>query len=328
MNQPVLVTGAAGFIGSHLTQRLLQSGYPVIGIDNLDDYYPVEIKRNNLKSFQDESNFQLVEGDIRSEPLLNTLFSKYNFQYVIHLAARAGVRPSVDQPLLYQDVNIMGTLNLLQSCRRTQIEKFIFASSSSVYGVQKNCPFQEVEKIDHPASPYAASKISAELFCRAYNHLYQLPVVILRLFTVYGPRQRPEMAIHRFAKQIMNDDIVTVFGDGSANRDYTYIDDIVEGFMSAIHYRDNTFEIFNLGSGRSVSLSYLLELIEKALGKKANIKYMDAVPGDVPLTIADISKAKFRLDYIPKINIEEGIANFIQWYKLNEGLKYESVNCH
>ncbi len=282
MNQPVLVTGAAGFIGSHLVQKLIHSGYTVVGLDNFDDYYPITIKRSNTRVLAKEENFQLIEGDIRDSSLLSNIFSKNDFQSVMHLAARAGVRPSIEHPLLYQDVNVTGTLNLLQACRNANVGKFIFASSSSVYGINSASPFSEDANVNRPVSPYAASKASAELFCRTYNHLYNLPIVILRLFTVYGPRQRPEMAIHRFVKQIENDEEINIFGDGTSNRDYTYVEDIVDGFMAALHYQGPSFQIFNLGRGQTVNLSYLVKIIEKALNKKAKIKYAEPAPGDVP----------------------------------------------
>jgi UDP-glucuronate 4-epimerase len=225
------------------------------------------------------------------------------------------VRPSVQTPLLYQDVNVRGTLNLLEACRKTGIGKFIFASSSSVYGINGISPFGEDDIVNHPVSPYAASKTSGELFCYTYNHLYKLPVVILRLFTVYGPRQRPEMAIHRFTRQIDNNEVVSIFGDGAATRDYTYIEDIIDGFISALNYYGEPFQIFNLGGGRTISLKSLITVIEKSLNKKAVIEHFDPVAGDVPATIADISKAKSLLNFEPKIDIEEGILRFVRWFR-------------
>jgi len=314
MSQPVLITGVAGFIGSHLAQRLLSSGYSVIGMDNFDNYYPVSIKRDNIRLLEKEPDFQLIEGDIRDISILRSLFTEQSINSVIHLAARAGVRPSVEFPLLYQDINVRGTLNLLQECCRIGVNKFIFASSSSVYGINGHAPFNEKANVNHPVSPYAASKASAELFCRTYNHLYGLPVIALRLFTVYGPRQRPEMAIYRFTRQIDKGEEVNIFGDGTSDRDYTYIEDIVDGFMAALGYQGESFQIFNLGRGRTTNLKYLLTLLEKALHKKARIKFADPVPGDVPLTIADITKANILLGYNPQVNIEEGINRFVRWY--------------
>jgi UDP-glucuronate 4-epimerase len=318
MMQPVLITGVAGFIGSHLAQRLIDSGYSVVGLDNFDDYYPVALKKRNLKRLEQEKKFQIIEGDIRDIRLLNQIFNQYRFSSVLHLAARAGVRPSVEHPLLYQDVNVMGTLNLLQACRDQGINKFIFASSSSVYGISNTSPFHEDASINYPASPYAASKAAAELFCRTYNHLYKVPMVVLRLFTVYGPRQRPEMAIHHFVRQISTRQTVKVFGDGSTNRDYTCIEDIVDGFIAAMNYKEESFQIFNLGSGRTVELRYLISVIEKELNQKAQIQFTDPVPGDVPITFADISRARSLLGYQPKISIEEGIGRFIRWYQDNK----------
>jgi UDP-glucuronate 4-epimerase len=318
MNSPILVTGAAGFIGSHLAQKLVHSGCEVVALDSFDDYYPVSIKRNNIQSLLKEENFHLIEGDIRDSFLLKDIFSRNNFRAVVHLAARAGVRPSIENPLLYQDVNIMGTLNLLQECRNASVEKFIFASSSSVYGANCPSPFDEDANVNYPVSPYAASKASTELFCRTYNHLYKLPVIILRLFTVYGPRQRPEMAIHHFVKQIEDNEEIVIFGDGSSNRDYTYVDDIVDGFAAALEYHGPSFQIFNLGRGQTVKLDYLVKIIEKALNKKSRIKYAEPAPGDMLITIADISKARSLLGFDPKVSIEEGISRFVRWHLNNK----------
>jgi UDP-glucuronate 4-epimerase len=314
MKQPILVTGAAGFIGSHLAQKLAQAGYRVVGLDNFDDYYSIDIKKENARIIGQEENFEMIKGDIRDASLLHNLFRIYDFQAVMHLAARAGVRPSVENPLVYQEINIMGTLNLLQACRNSNTAKFMFASSSSVYGMNCASPFKEDANVNGPVSPYAASKASAELFCHTYNHLYKLPMVVLRLFTVYGPRQRPEMAIHRFVGQIDKGEEISVFGDGTANRDYTYVEDIVDGFMGALSYPGNDYQIFNLGSNRTINLSYLIQVIEKALNKPARIKYSDRVPGDVPITMADISKAKSLIGYEPRTSIEEGIKRFVRWY--------------
>jgi UDP-glucuronate 4-epimerase len=318
MTRSVLVTGAAGFIGSHLAERLVDSGYTVIGLDNFDDYYPAAIKRTNISHLKGDSRFQLINGDIRDTALLSNIFSRQRISCVFHLAARAGVRPSLEQPLLYQDINIMGTINLLQSCRNQSVENFIFASSSSVYGINKQSPFSEESSINHPISPYAASKASAELFCNTYHHLYRFPVTILRLFTVYGPRQRPEMAIHQFVRQIDSGGEVDVFGDGSSQRDYTYIDDVVDGFAAAMQYQGNSCQIFNLGGGKVVNLACLLEVIQKALNKKAHLKYTAEMPGDVPITMADISKAKNLLGYIPRVDIVEGVRRFVEWYQVNK----------
>jgi UDP-glucuronate 4-epimerase len=317
MKEVALVTGVAGFIGSHLAERLVQSGYQVIGLDNLDDYYSRNIKRDNIQALQTVENFRFEEGDIRDTTLLSRIFSEYGISLVAHLAARAGVRPSLEQPLLYQDVNIGGTVNLLDTSRAYGTRQFIFASSSSVYGVNGKAPFSEEANTDSPVSPYAASKAAAELFCRTYSHLYGLRVIALRLFTVYGPRQRPEMAIHRFVRMVDSGEEVTLFGDGTTSRDYTYIDDIIDGFEATLTLRGEAFQVFNLGDGRDISLGYLLELIEETLGKKAKIRYCPPPPGEVSITLADISKAQSILNYKPKVSIEEGIPLFVRWYLEN-----------
>ncbi len=317
MKEVALVTGVAGFIGSHLAERLVQSGYQVIGLDNLDDYYSRNIKRDNIQALQTVENFHFEEGDIRDTTLLARIFSEYGISLVAHLAARAGVRPSLEQPLLYQDVNVGGTINLLEISRTCGVRQFVFASSSSVYGVNGKAPFSEEAKTDYPVSPYAASKAAAELFCRTYNHLYYLPVIALRLFTVYGPRQRPEMAIHRFVRMVDKGEEVTLFGDGTTSRDYTYISDIIDGFEAALTIRGETFQVLNLGDGRNISLNYLLELIEETLGKKARIRYCTPPPGEVSITLADISKTHSILSYKPKVSIENGIPLFVRWYLEN-----------
>lgn len=314
MGKTVLVTGAAGFIGSHLVERLLTQGYRVVGLDNFDDFYSPAIKCNNIRTLAQKDGFQLVEGDIRDAPFLDRVFSENDIGVVAHLAARAGVRPSLEAPLLYQDVNIRGTINLLEASRTFGVERFVFASSSSVYGLGAEAPFSESGSLGYPISPYAASKAAGELFCRTYSHLYRLPVVVLRLFTVYGPRQRPEMAIHRFVRMVDEGQEVSLFGDGGAERDYTYIDDIVAGFEAALDRREGTFDIFNLGGGKAVDLNYLLSLIEGALGKKARIRKLSPQPGDVPLTLADIRRAQAALGYRPRVRIEEGIGLFVRWY--------------
>jgi UDP-glucuronate 4-epimerase len=313
MSEVVLVTGAAGFIGSHLAERLLHLGYRVVGLDNFDDVYPPTTKWNNIRALKAKDGFRLQEGDIRDAPLLTRIFSENEISVVMHLAARAGVRPSLEHPLLYQDVNVKGTINLLEASRTFGVKQFVFASSSSVYGLNGKAPFSEESEVSYPISPYAASKAAAELFCRTYNHLYSLPTVVLRLFTVYGPRQRPEMAIHRFVTTVDHGNEITFFGNGTA-RDYTYIDDIIAGFEAVLDHREEAFQIFNLGDGRTVSLSYLLKLIEDALGKKARIRNLTLPPGEVPITLADISKAQTILGYQPKVSIEEGIPLFTRWY--------------
>jgi len=319
MTEVVLVTGAAGFIGSHLSERLVRLGYRVVGLDNFDDCYPATIKWANIRALQGEDGFRMEQGDIRDRTLVSRIFAENGVSLVVHLAARAGVRPSLEQPLLYQDVNIGGTVNLLEVSRQFGARKFVFASSSSVYGLNGKAPFTEESAVNYPISPYAASKAAGELFCRSYSHLYNLPIVVLRLFTVYGPRQRPEMAIHRFVRMIDRGEEITLFGDGTTSRDYTYVDDVIDGFQAALGYRGEAFAIFNLGSGRSVGLNHLVALIEQALNKKARIRYQEAAPGDVSLTLADISKAKAALGYQPKVAIEEGVPLFVEWYLGNKG---------
>jgi UDP-glucuronate 4-epimerase len=316
MKEVALVTGAAGFIGSHLAEQLVHSGYRVIGLDSFDDYYDTSIKWDNIRALQSEEDFQLEQGDMRDTTLVARLFSEHNISVVAHLAARAGVRPSLEQPLLYQDVNIGGTINLLEASRTSGVKKFIFASSSSVYGSDHKVPFSEDAHVDAPVAPYATSKIAAELYCRTYNHLYNLPVVVLRFFTVYGPRQRPEMAIHRFVRMVDNGEEITLFGEDT-RRDYTYIDDIISGIEAGIAYKGESFQIFNLGGGRNISLGYLMELIEETLEKKARIKHCPLPAGELAITMADISKAGSLLSYQPKTSIEEGIPLFVQWYSEN-----------
>ena len=316
MNGTVLVTGAAGFIGSHLVERLLHLGYSVVGLDNLDDYYSPDIKRSNIRRLEGSGDFRSIEGDVRDSSLLPRLLSDNSIEVVVHMAARAGVRPSLDQPLLYEDVNVGGTVNLLEASRAAGVRRVVFASSSSVYGLNGKAPFREAAECD-PISPYAASKVAGEVFCRTYSHLYDLPIVALRLFTVYGPHQRPEMAIHRFVKLVDQGEEVILFGDGMAKRDYTYIDDIVDGFEAAIANGEAAFQVFNLGRGNAVDLRYLLGLIEKALNKRASVRCLAFQPGDVPLTLADISRARTILHYEPKVSIEDGIPRFVRWYLEN-----------
>ena len=310
----VLITGGAGFIGSHLVDRLLNMGKKVICIDNFDPFYDREIKKKNIEHNLENRNFVLVKEDIRNKKKLEEIFETYDIDKIVHLAARAGVRPSIRDPLLYEDVNIRGTLNLLELCKEYQVKNFIFGSSSSVYGINSKVPFSEDDPIKFPISPYAASKRSCELFCFTYFHLYDIPVTCLRFFTVYGPRQRPEMAIHKFTRLIDRGVTIEMYGDGTSKRDYTYIDDIINGIISALNKKFD-FEIINLGNSETVELRYLISLIEKNLRKKAKIKQLSEQLGDVPITYADITKAKKLLNYEPKIKIEEGIEKFVRWYK-------------
>lgn len=317
MTKRVLVTGGAGFIGSHLCQRLLQEGYEVVCLDNLDAYYDPAIKRKNLgmiRASKGAKGFQLVEGDIRDKGLLDDLFRRSSFDLIIHLAARAGVRPSIEQPLLYEGVNVAGTLNLLEACREFGVRDFIFGSSSSVYGKNRKVPFAEEDRLEAMISPYAVTKRIGELFCYTYHHLYGLNISCLRFFTVYGPRQRPEMAIHKFTRLIQNGEKIPLFGDGTSRRDYTYIDDIIGGIMGAVQNLKG-YDIFNLGESQTVPLRELISLIEQALGKKAVVEELPDQPGDVPITYADITKSRRLLGYDPKVGIAEGAARFVQWFR-------------
>jgi UDP-glucuronate 4-epimerase len=319
MNAKVLVTGAAGFIGSNLSERLVQLNYQVIGLDNFDDFYSPAIKWNNISSLANAGNFRLEQGDVRDTATLERIFKTNDIDIVVHLAARAGVRPSIEKPLLYLDVNIGGTINLLEASRNYRVKKFIFASSSSVYGTNNEIPFKEDSIINNPTSPYASSKAAAELFCRTYSHLYHIPIVVLRLFTVYGPRQRPEMAIHQFVRKIDSGEEISVFGDGTSKRDYTYINDIINGMVRSLQFCNaHEFKVFNLGDSYPVTLEYLVRLIEKAMGKKAKIRNLPMQAGDVPITAAEISEAKKCMGYQPEVPIEKGIPLFIEWYLKNK----------
>ncbi len=309
-----LVTGGAGFIGSHLCEALLDKGIEVICLDNFDDYYNPEFKKNNIKSCIKNKNFTLCNADITEISQLNPIFQKSKIDRIVHLAARAGVRPSIANPFVYEKVNVNGTLNLLELAGKFKIKNFVFSSSSSVYGNSSKAPFSENEKTDSPISPYAATKKSAELLCYTYSELHSLPVTCLRLFTVYGPRNRPDMAAYMFMDQIHNGKEINVFGNGKNKRDYTYVGDIVQGIMLALE-KEYKFEIINLGNSNPVELNILISLIEKSLGKKAKMNRMDAQPGEVDITYSDITKAKKLLGWKPKVNIEEGINKLAEWYK-------------
>jgi UDP-glucuronate 4-epimerase len=299
----VLVTGGAGFIGSHVTEALLNRGDDVTVLDDFNDFYDPALKRRNVAGVP-----KVVEADIRGK------LPAEKFDAIIHLAARAGVRPSLAQPRLYTDVNIAGTQNLLEFARETGVKKFVFASSSSVYGVNQKVPFCEDDPIFKPISPYAATKLAGEALCHVYHHLYGIDMVCLRLFTVYGPRQRPDLAIRKFTAAILAGQPIEVFGDGSTRRDYTHIDDIVQGVLAALD-RPFGFEIINLGESRTVELRELIALIEKATGQTATLRRQPLQPGDVPVTFADITKARRLLDYHPRVPIEDGIARFVDWYE-------------
>lgn len=311
----ILVTGAAGFIGSHVVERLLERGHGVIGLDNLDDFYDPAIKRRNLARALDASAFELVEGDIRDARVLDSLPDDVSL--IIHLAARAGVRPSIEQPLLYQDVNVRGTQELLEYARRAEVRRFIFGSSSSVYGNAERVPFSEDDPVDRPISPYAATKRAGELICHTYHHLFGLGIVALRFFTVYGARQRPDLAIHKFTRLMAAGEPIQQYGDGTTQRDYTHVRDILQGVEGALSYLERepeAFEIINLGESRTVELSRLIELIADALGVEPRIERLPPQPGDVERTYADIAKARRLLGYDPVIPIEEGIPEFVEWF--------------
>lgn len=313
----ILVTGGAGFIGSNLCESLLTQGHKVINLDNFNDSYNPLIKRKNVSTAIQNANYKLVQGDINEEHLLEEIFTNHSISTVIHLAALAGVRQSIEKPLNYIDVDIKGTVNLLQFASKYKVKKFIFASSSSVYGRSKP-PFKESDTIRLQVSPYAAAKMAGETFCRTYNELYGIPIIVLRFFTVYGPRQRPEMAIHSFVRSIDEELEIPVFGDGSSTRDYTYIDDVIQGIIAALDY-DCSFEIFNLGNASSVCLNDLINGIEAKLGKTAKRKHLQSQLGDVEITFADITKSEQLLGFNPKIKIEEGLEKFVKWYKANCG---------
>lgn len=308
----ILVTGGAGFIGSHLTSRLLKDKHDVSCIDNFNDYYDPNIKRDNIREFLSCPHYRLHEVDIQDITTLKNIFHHENFEVVIHLAARAGVRPSIVDPDLYNRVNVIGTTNLLDLSKETHVRQFIFGSSSSVYGVNSKVPFSEDDRIDKPISPYAATKIAGEMLCHSYHYLYGFHVTSLRFFTVYGPRQRPEMAIHKFGQKILMGEPIPFYGDGASRRDYTFIDDIISGIILALE-KNYAYEVFNLGNSHTVSLIELVRSLEDAIGKKAILKKMENQPGDVPITYADLSKSSKMLGYTPKTDIREGIQKFTDW---------------
>lgn len=312
----ILVTGGAGFIGSHLVDRLLgDGGARVTVVDDFNDFYDPAIKRANIATHLSRAEFELIEADIADSQAMNDLFAGARFDCVVHLAARAGVRPSLEDPLLYEQTNVRGTLTLLEAARRNQVPRFIFGSSSSVYGINSKVPFSEDDPVASPISPYAATKIAGEAACHVYSHLYDLRVVCLRFFTVYGARQRPDLAIHKFASLIWKGMPIPIFGDGTARRDYTYIDDIIAGVTSAMNYDGSRFEVINLGESQTVELRRLVELLERALGRRAIIDKQPLQPGDVPVTYADISKGRRLLGYDPRTKIEAGIERFVDWFK-------------
>lgn len=310
----ILVTGGAGFIGSHLVERLLARGDEVTVLDNLNDYYDPAVKRKNIAPSLKSAGMNFIEGDILDTSALDRIFKAVSFDVIVHMAARAGVRPSIQQPLLYEQVNCQGTLNMLEAAKKHKVKRFVFASSSSVYGNVKEVPFREDARIDRPVSPYAATKAAGELYCFNYHHLYGISCTALRFFTVYGPRQRPDMAIHKFTALIEKGEPAPFFGDGETARDYTYYTDIIDGVIAAVD-KDLGFEIINLGESRTTKLSELVGIIEKYLGKKAKLNRLPLQPGDVVTTCADVSKARRLLGYNPSTTVAEGVKKFVEWYR-------------
>jgi UDP-glucuronate 4-epimerase len=309
----IFVTGAAGFIGSSLADRLLDRGDYVMGVDNFDPFYDRKLKENNIKNALLNPDFIFAEGDIRDAAFIDRHLVGFKPDVIVHLAAKAGVRPSLFNPQEYYDVNVMGTLNILEAMRKNGFNRMIFASSSSVYGNNIKVPFSEADNVDSPISPYAASKKAGELMCNTYNHLYGFDIFCLRFFTVYGPRQRPDLAINKFTRAILRGEPISVYGDGSSRRDYTYIDDIIQGISSAIENL-NGYDIFNLGESQTTSLKNLVSMIEKETGRAAVLDYLPMQEGDVFQTFADISKSKEMLHYNPQVKIADGIKNYIRYY--------------
>lgn len=310
----ILVTGGAGFIGSHLTERLLQSGHTVVCLDNLDDYYDPGLKQQHIEAFTSRPGYHFIRGDIRRQPLVADILSGHQCDTVIHLAARAGVRPSVHHPGLYFDVNLNGTLSVLEAMRQTGVSRMIFASSSSVYGNQPGTPFREDQTGEQPVSPYAASKHAAELLAHTYHSLYGFDISCLRLFTVYGPHQRPEMAISRFVHGLLTQTPISVFGDGSVVRSYTYIDDTITGFMQALaHLRG--FQRLNIGGAEAISLRQLIGLLEELTGRTTRVQHVPQQPGDVRYTAADLTLARQQIHYYPTVSLREGLDRFVDWYQ-------------
>jgi UDP-glucuronate 4-epimerase len=308
----ILVTGGAGFIGSHLVEKLLAAGHQVAVLDDFNDFYDPQIKRGNIAAVADKITVHHV--DLRDAEAVNTVFHAEKFDTVIHLAARAGVRPSISRPQLYYDTNVNGTLHLLEAARTAGIERFIFASSSSVYGLARTVPFSEDLHLTQTVSPYAATKIAGEFLCSTYSHLYRMRIVVLRFFTVYGPRQRPDLAIHQFTQRIWNGQPIDQFGDGTTRRDYTYIDDIIQGVTASLGYEGPLFDIFNLGENDTIQLKDLIVAIEETLGRRATINQLPEQPGDVPLTCADISKSRRLLGYQPTTPLRLGLPRFVEWF--------------
>jgi len=308
----ILVTGGAGFIGSHLVEKLLTDRHEVVIVDDFNDFYDPQIKHANIAGFAKDVTIHHV--DLRDSESVRNLFHRGKVDAIAHLAARAGVRPSIQCPRLYYDTNVTGTLHLLEAARVAGVDRFVFASSSSVYGALKTIPFSEDENLSQTFSPYAATKVAAEFLCSTYSHLYNLRVVALRYFTVYGPRQRPDLAIHQFTRRIYAGLPIDQFGNGSTRRDYTYIDDVIQGTMAAFEYEGPLFDVFNLGESETIQLKDLIVAIENALGKRAKINELPEQPGDMPLTCADISKARELLGYNPTTRLSEGLPRFVDWF--------------
>jgi UDP-glucuronate 4-epimerase len=312
----ILVTGGAGFIGSHLSYRLLKEGHEVTILDDLNDFYPPLRKKENIAAAAAAGPVAFYQGDICDCETVRRVFEERKPDAVVHLAARAGVRPSLEAPLLYEQVNVRGTMVLLETARQTGVGKFVFASSSSIYGIANRVPFSEEDHLNLPVSPYAATKIAGEKICFTYSHLYGIKTVCLRFFTVYGPRQRPDLAIRKFTQLMLAGQRIPIFGDGSTGRDYTFIDDIVQGIVAALGY-DCAYEVFNLGNSSPVTLRTLIETLETVIRTKAKIETLPDQPGDVPITWADISKARRILGYAPQTPFREGITKFVDWYRSN-----------
>jgi UDP-glucuronate 4-epimerase len=310
-----LVTGGAGFIGSHLVDRLLAGGARVLCIDDFNDYYDPQLKRANVAPHLEHPAYTLAEQDIRDAGAIRQLVAREHPEVIIHLAARAGVRPSLEEPFLYETTNVAGTLNLLDAAREVDLSKFVFGSSSSVYGLNTKVPFAEDDQLHNPASPYAATKIAGEALCNVYAHLYGFPVISLRFFTVYGPRQRPDLAIRKFAQRILAGESIDLFGDGSSSRDYTFVDDIVDGILSAVSYEGASHEIFNLGNSNPIALRELVATIEEVVGSRAEKVWLPQQPGDVPITYADLTRSRAKLGYEPKITFSSGIRKVVDWLR-------------
>lgn len=317
----ILITGVAGFIGSHLGEKLLSMGHSVVGIDNFDPFYPKKFKIENLRQLNSSNGFSFYEEDIRNRSCINNIFESNKIDVVVHLAAKAGVRPSIENAGDYYEVNITGTLNLLECMRQNNVSKLIFASSSSVYGNNMKVPFSETDPVDHPISPYASTKKSGELLCHVYNHLYHFDISCLRFFTVFGPRQRPDLAIHKFTRLIDLDKPLPFFGDGSTARDYTYIDDIIAGIICSLD-KLGGFNIYNLGESRVTTLNELIQTIKSIINKPAILDRQPLQPGDVQKTFADIAKARKELGYDPKYDLEIGIKKFVSWYNEHKANLY------